>query len=65
MKNKNFKTKAIHVGNAPDEETGAVTTPIHLSSTFKQNKVGVNKGYDYSRAGNPTREKDLKKIFPL
>ena len=37
--------------------TGAVTTPIHLSSTFKQNEVGVHKGYDYSRAGNPTRER--------
>ena len=62
MKNKNFNTKAIHIGNSPDEETGAVTSPIHFSSTFKQNEVGVHKGYDYSRAGNPTRERFEKNI---
>ena len=65
MKNKNFFTKAIHVGNAPDEETGAVTSPIHFSSTFKQNEVGFHKGYDYSRAGNPTRERFEKNICSL
>ena len=65
MKNKNFNTKAIHVGNTPDEETGAVTSPIHLSSTFEQNEVGVHKGYDYSRAGNPTRERFEKNISSL
>ena len=65
MKNKNFNTKAIHVGNSPDEETGAVTSPIHFSSTFKQNEVGVHKGYDYSRAGNPTRERFEKNISSL
>ena len=65
MKNKNFNTKAIHVGNSPDEETGAVTSPVHFSSTFKQNEVGVHKGYDYSRAGNPTREKFEKNISSL
>ena len=55
MKNKKFHTKAVHVGNDSDKETGAVTPPIHFSSTFKQEKVGVHKGFDYSRAGNPTR----------
>ena len=65
MKNKNFSTKAIHVGNKPDDKTGAVTPPIHFSSTFKQNEVGVHKGYDYSRAGNPTREKFEKNISSL
>ncbi len=65
MKNKNFNTKAIHVGNTPDEETGAVTSPIHLSSTFEQNEVGVHKGYDYSRAGNPTRKRFEKNISSL
>ena len=60
-----FNTKAIHVGNSPDEETGAVTSPIHFSSTFKQDEVGVHKGYDYSRAGNPTRERFEKNISSL
>ena len=65
MKNKNFNTKAIHVGNAPDKETGAVISPIHLSSTFEQKEVAVHKGYDYSRAGNPTRKRFEKNIASL
>ena len=56
MKKKRFNTRAIHVGNIPDAETGAVSIPIHLSSTYQQEKVGVHKGFDYSRAGNPTRK---------
>jgi cystathionine gamma-synthase len=50
-----FETRAIHDGQAPDPATGALTTPIYQTSTFLQDAVGVNKGYDYSRAGNPTR----------
>jgi cystathionine beta-lyase/cystathionine gamma-synthase len=50
-----FETRAIHVGQAPDPATGAVTTPIYQTSTYAQEEVGVNKGYDYSRTGNPTR----------
>jgi cystathionine beta-lyase/cystathionine gamma-synthase len=50
-----FETRAIHDGQAPDPATGAITTPIYQTSTFLQDAVGVNKGYDYSRAGNPTR----------
>ncbi len=50
-----FETKAIHVGQAPDSATGALTTPIYQTSTFVQEAVGVNKGYDYARVGNPTR----------
>ena len=65
MKNRNFNTKAIHVGNDPDKENGAVTSPIHFSSTFKQDEVGVHKGYDYSRAGNPTRGRFEKNISSL
>ena len=65
MKNRNFNTKAIHLGNDPDKENGAVTPPIHFSSTFKQDEVGVHKGYDYSRAGNPTRERFEKNISSL
>ena len=50
-----FETRAIHVGQEPDSATGALTTPIYLTSTYVQDEVGVNKGYDYSRTGNPTR----------
>ncbi len=50
-----FETRAIHDGQEPDPATGAVITPIYQTSTFLQDDVGVNKGYDYSRSGNPTR----------
>ena len=50
-----FETRAIHDGQEPDPATGAVITPIYQTTTFVQDAVGVNKGYDYSRAGNPTR----------
>ena len=50
-----FETRAIHEGQEPDPATGAITTPIYLTSTYVQDAVGENKGYDYSRAGNPTR----------
>jgi cystathionine gamma-lyase len=48
-------TLAIHGGQAPDKETGAVMPPIHLSSTFAQEGPGKHKGYEYSRTDNPTR----------
>ena len=50
-----FETKAIHAGQEPDPATGAVITPIYQTSTFAQEAVGVNKGYDYARVSNPTR----------
>ena len=50
-----FETRAIHDGQEPDPATGAVTVPIYQTSTFVQDEVGVHKGYDYSRTGNPTR----------
>jgi cystathionine gamma-synthase len=50
-----FETRAIHAGQEPDPATGAVITPIYQTSTFAQEGVGVNKGYDYARAANPTR----------
>lgn len=53
---KGFETKAIHVGQAPDKTTGAIMTPITLATTYVQESPGVHKGYDYSRADNPTRE---------
>lgn len=49
-------TKMIHAGAEPDALTGAIMTPIYQTSTFKQSAPGVHKGFDYSRAGNPTRE---------
>jgi cystathionine gamma-synthase len=50
-----FETRAIHDGQEPDPATGAVITPIYQTSTYAQEEVGKNKGYDYSRAANPTR----------
>jgi len=51
-----FSTRAIHAGQQPDPETGAVILPIHTSTTFEQDAVGQTRGaFDYSRAGNPTR----------
>ena len=50
-----FETLAIHAGQEPDPTTGALTVPIHQTSTYLQSAVGENKGYDYSRASNPTR----------
>lgn len=50
-----FETQAIHVGSEPDPVTGAVIPPIHVTSTYAQEAPGVHKGYDYSRADNPTR----------
>lgn len=50
-----FDTLCIHAGQQPDPTSGAVMSPIVLSSTFAQDGPGKHKGYDYSRAGNPTR----------
>ncbi len=51
-----FSTRAIHVGQQPDATTGAVVVPIYQTSTYAQDAVGQTRaGYDYSRAGNPTR----------
>jgi cystathionine gamma-synthase len=50
-----FETRAIHVGQEPDAASGAVVTPITLSSTFAQSGVGEHLGYEYARSGNPTR----------
>ncbi len=51
-----FRTRAIHVGQEPDRETGAVVPPIHMASTFVQPGAGVWGTFDYSRSGNPTRK---------
>ncbi|MEV5029043.1 bifunctional cystathionine gamma-lyase/homocysteine desulfhydrase [Paenibacillus sp. LPE1-1-1.1] len=49
------KTKLIHGGIPFDPHTGAVSVPIYQVSTYKQDDIGVHKGYEYSRTGNPTR----------
>ncbi|MFI4874320.1 MAG: trans-sulfuration enzyme family protein [Blastopirellula sp. JB062] len=51
-----FRTKAIHVGNARDLQTGAVVPPIHVASTYVQPGAGEWGEFDYSRSGNPTRK---------
>lgn len=51
-----FNTKAIHVGQEPEGLTGAVVVPIFQTSTYAQPDVGVNKGHEYSRTSNPTRD---------
>ncbi|HTN53596.1 MAG TPA: cystathionine gamma-synthase [Anaeromyxobacter sp.] len=48
-------TLAIHAGQAPDPATGAIMTPVYLTSTYVQDGPGVHKGYEYSRTQNPTR----------
>jgi len=50
-----FETRSIHAGQEPDEETGALMTPIHANSTYVQDAPGDHRGYEYSRTGNPTR----------
>lgn len=50
-----FSTKAIHAGQEAESATGATIVPIYQTATFTQEKIGVDKGYDYSRSGNPTR----------
>lgn len=50
-----FETLAIHAGQPPDAQTGAVMTPIYQTSTYAQEGVGKHKGYEYARTGNPTR----------
>jgi cystathionine gamma-lyase len=50
-----FSTRAIHGGLEPDPATGAVMTPVYLTSTYAQESPGVHKGFDYARTANPTR----------
>ena len=52
-----YPTVAVHAGQHPDPLTGAVNVPVYLSSTFELTGIGTDKGWDYSRAGNPTRDR--------
>src|SRR5258707_10663740 len=55
-KDQKFATRVIHGGQHPDPLTGAVMPPIYATSTYVQSSPGVHKGYEYSRAANPTRD---------
>lgn len=50
-----FSTRSIHAGQHPDPTTGAIMTPIYLTSTYVQSSPGVHQGWEYSRTHNPTR----------
>lgn len=50
-----FSTRAIHAGQSPDPTTGAIMTPVYMTSTYVQESPGVHKGWEYSRTHNPTR----------
>jgi cystathionine beta-lyase/cystathionine gamma-synthase len=52
-----FATTAIHVGQEPDPLTGAVSAAIYPTSTYAQEEIGKNKGYEYARVSNPTRDR--------
>ena len=52
-----FATRAIHVGQEPDAQTGAVAPPIYATSTYVQEEIGKHKGYEYARVSNPTRDR--------
>src|SRR5439155_13286034 len=51
-----FETRAIHAGQHPDPTTGAVMTPVYLTSTYAQESPGKHKGFEYARTRNPTRD---------
>ena len=51
-----FGTRAIHAGQRPEPHAGAIMTPVYLTSTYVQDGIGRNKGYEYARGKNPTRE---------
>ncbi|HET8541160.1 MAG TPA: cystathionine gamma-synthase [Anaeromyxobacter sp.] len=55
-KDLHLETLAIHAGQAPDPATGAIMTPVYLTSTYVQDGPGVHKGFEYSRTRNPTRD---------
>jgi cystathionine beta-lyase/cystathionine gamma-synthase len=57
MSDYKYSTLAVHAGQYPDPATGSVNVPIYLSSTFELNGIGEDKGWGYSRGGNPTRDR--------
>jgi len=51
-----FSTLSVHAGVEPDPSTGAIMTPVYMTSTYVQEGIGKHKGYEYSRSSNPTRD---------
>ncbi|MDA8132858.1 MAG: cystathionine gamma-synthase [Elusimicrobia bacterium] len=51
-----FETALIHAGQEPDRQTGSVNVPVYQTSTYKQDGIGKDRGWEYSRTGNPTRK---------
>lgn len=60
-----FSTDAIHAGQKPDSETGAVITPVYLTSTYAQEELGKHKGFEYGRTHNFTRQAWEKNVAVL
>jgi cystathionine beta-lyase/cystathionine gamma-synthase len=60
-----FATIAVHTGSEPDEATGSVTVPIYQTSTYAQDGLGKNKGYEYARTQNPTRSAVERNVAAL
>ncbi len=60
-----FATDAVHAGQSPEEQTGAVVVPIFQTSTYAQLGPGEHKGYEYGRTANPTREALEKNVAAL
>src|SRR5215212_7530186 len=63
--NAGFGTRAIHAGQRPDPLAGAIMTPVYLTSTYVQDALGSNKGYEYARGKNPTREAFERNVAAL
>jgi cystathionine gamma-lyase len=63
--NAGFGTRAIHAGQRPDPLAGAIMTPVYLTSTYVQDGLGNNKGYEYARGKNPTREAFERNVAAL
>lgn len=51
-----FETQLIHAGQSADKQTGSVSVPVYQTSTYKQEAIGRDRGWEYSRTGNPTRK---------
>ena len=60
-----FGTRAVHAGQRPDPLAGAIMTPVYLTSTYVQDALGQNKGYEYARGKNPTREAFERNVAAL
>ena len=60
-----FGTRAIHAGQRPEPLAGAIMTPVYLTSTYVQDALGENKGYEYARGRNPTREAFERNVAAL